>query len=148
MKKSLRQRFDEKFVIDPSGCWVWIGACDTLGYGHIAAPEHNRNGGKLGRAHRVAWALYKGPIPEGLVIDHLCKNRFCVNPEHLEPVTFKENLDRSDSASTLEAKKTQCLRGHSLSGSNIYETKKGRVCRQCSNMRKHKHRAYKMEKNK
>lgn len=86
----LKERFDAKWVEDPeTGCWLWTASTKGNGYGQI----------KIGvpspaPAHRVAYTLYRGAIPDGLVIDHLCRNPGCVNPEHLEAVTHKENLRR------------------------------------------------------
>jgi hypothetical protein len=89
---------------------------------------------KLLKAHRVTYALVKGPIPAGLQLDHLCRNTSCVNPNHLEAVTTRENTMRSTGLSALNAKKTHCLRGHEFTPENTY-VKRGdgaRVCRQCA----------------
>jgi hypothetical protein len=77
--------------------------------------------------------LLVGPIPEGMEIDHLCRNRGCVNPEHLEPVTRQENIRRSQSISVANAAKTHCPYGHLLSGANLYlrPNRGGRACREC-----------------
>lgn len=88
-------------------CWEWQGAKDGTGYGKLW------DGKRLSPAHRVAYELFVGPIPSGLQIDHLCRNRACVNPAHLEPVTCRENILRGVGLSAVNAKKTQCLRGHS-----------------------------------
>src|SRR5688572_16860021 len=72
------------------GCWLWTASRILSGYGQV------RFEGKNQRAHRVAYALVKGPIPEGLVLDHLCRVKHCVNPDHLEAVTQAENLRRGD----------------------------------------------------
>lgn len=81
-----------------SGCWLWTGPSSHDGYGHlnVRQPGNARQPGasKKWRAHRLAWTVFRGPIPEGLTIDHLCKNKLCVNPEHLEPCTMLENLHR------------------------------------------------------
>jgi hypothetical protein len=91
--RPLEERVFEK--IDVGDCWNWTASTDGKGYGQVAL---GRNGGKqrLGRAHRVVYELLVGPIPEGLTLDHLCKNIICVNPDHLEPVTMGENVRRAE----------------------------------------------------
>ena len=90
---TLSERFEAKVERLESGCWKWMGALLDTGYGVL------HEGGKVGRAlraHRVAYELYRGEIPEGLVLDHLCHNRWCVNPEHLEAVTNHVNVLRGN----------------------------------------------------
>lgn len=109
-------------------CWIWKGSDGGNGYG-----EFHMNG-KSVRAHRAVYELLVGKIPKGLVIDHLCRNRICVNPKHLEPVTQKVNILRGTGASARNAKKTYCLRGHELKGRNMNMTLRGwRRCRRCNN---------------
>lgn len=88
----LRERFEAKYVVTPGGCWRWIGTRTPEGYGQIRVAV-----GEVAYAHRVAYELLVGPIPEGLHIDHLCRVRACVNPAHLEPVTQAENNRRAAS---------------------------------------------------
>lgn len=83
--------------------------------------------------HRFAYRLIRGPIPAGLQLDHLCRNRQCVNPFHLEPVTQKENLLRGEGIAAKNARKLICKRGHVLAGENLYlrPDGKGRACKAC-----------------
>src|SRR6185312_11217064 len=136
----LRERFDRKWRLDaPSGCWIWESAVNGNGYGKIY-----RNG-ILEPTHRIAWELYKGAIPKGLVLDHLCRNPACVNPDHLEPVTNAENISRGVIAEVHRARfaaMTHCKRGHPFGGDNLYIAKNGqRVCKTCRLLSKRKFNA-------
>lgn len=126
-EKQPLERFLEKFEIDEScGCWVWTANIAGKGYGRMAL------NGKDYYAHRFSYETYVGEIPDGLVIDHLCRNRLCVNPDHLEPVTNKENLLRGDTIIARCAKATHCPRGHEYSSRNTRVDKRGkRACRAC-----------------
>lgn len=124
MSEKTRAKFWSR--VDTGGeCWLWKGPLQKHGYGAI--------GGRL--AHRVAYELLKGPIPEGLQLDHLCRVRPCVNPEHLEPVTPKTNCLRGFGPGGLNAQKTHCPRGHEYSDANTY-VRTGRLpargCRACN----------------
>jgi hypothetical protein len=83
-----------------SGCWEWTGLRYRSGYGRF---KHDR---KDSQAHRISWWIANGPVPVGLELDHLCRNRLCVNPAHLEPVTHRENMRRSLSFSGLKMRQT------------------------------------------
>src|SRR5438105_11185649 len=89
-----------------STCWWWRAGVFSSGYGAFSYKGQNRE------AHRFSYEQIRGPIPDSLPLDHLCKNTLCVNPDHLEPVTPKENNRRSNSPSALHMKKTHCPRGH------------------------------------
>lgn len=114
------------YIPEPnSGCWLWLGTANSQGYGTL------QDDGLTIRAHRVVYEAEVGPIPEGLVIDHLCRNRICVNPSHLEPVTFKENVLRGISPPANNARKTHCPRGHALSEPNVNRRRGYRACVEC-----------------
>ena len=114
--------------VDKTGeCWLWIGSCNHKGYGVF------RVAGRLVKAHRFAYELLVGPIPDGLTLDHLCRVRRCVNPAHLESVTNYENILRGDSFSARNAVKTHCPHGHPYDDANTYVSPSGRrSCRECS----------------
>lgn len=133
------QRFEKYCMPDTnSGCWLWSGWSDRNGYGRMRVGNV-----KVGRrtvfTHRFSYTLHKGDIPEGLVIDHLCKNTNCCNPDHLEAVTTRENVLRSTNFAAKKAKQKACKRGHLFTQENTYiPPKGGRVCREC--MRHHDRR--------
>lgn len=126
------QRFWEKVDSeDPAECWIWKGHTTCGGYGRFRMDGHNVF------AHRFAYESIVGPIPDGLPLDHLCRNRACVNPAHLEPVTHKVNILRGESPSARNATKTHCKRGHIFDRHNTYHIRTGgRACKQCMKERK------------
>jgi hypothetical protein len=108
-----------------SGCWEWAGERNG-GYGRI------RLDGRWKRMHRLTYELLIGPFPNGLISDHLCRNRWCVNPLHLEPVTYRENALRGIGPTAVNARATHCLRGHPFDEANtIWRPSGGRDCRAC-----------------
>lgn len=132
-----RQRFEAKFTRATKGCWEWIAAIDPSGYGRFSVKlGPTRKDYRMKLAHRVSYETYSGPIPAGLDLDHLCRNRRCVNPDHLEPVTRSENLRRSPLMGNASLSKTHCPRGHEYSAENTRVTKSdSRSCRSCERAR-------------
>lgn len=131
--RPIEERFWEKvsFGHGPGACWMWVGGIQSDGYGTFFVRLEERRRVQA-RAHRFSYELNVGPIPKGLGLDHLCRNRECVNPAHLEPVTQRENVLRGEGTPAKNAKKTHCIRGHPLSGDNVYNHPDGsRRCREC-----------------
>jgi len=144
-----RRRFDVRGPIEASGvpaidrfllrvewserrhagtrCMVWKPSGGRGGYGRFSP-----HAGQSFSAHRWLYERWVGPIPKGLVLDHLCVNPPCVNPDHMEPVTQRDNVLRSRSHVAVNAIKTHCKRGHPFSGDNLFINSRGhRVCRTC-----------------
>jgi hypothetical protein len=127
---SLEERLEKFSIPEPNtGCILWLGAVSRGprgGYGMMTYKRQAR------RAHRIAYELYRGPIPPGFELDHLCRVRSCINPRHLEPVTMRENVLRGASGPAENARKTHCRMGHPYSGRNLFIRKSGsRSCRSC-----------------
>lgn len=118
-----------RMVVEASGCWRWTGST-TGGYGQCNFLRGER------RAHRLAYRTFVGPIPEGLVLDHLCRNRSCVNPSHLEPVTNQTNVLRGTGSTAERARMTHCREGHPLERNPYRTSRNERWCRICQNQRK------------
>lgn len=143
-EETVLNRFRDKVSPEPnSGCWLWTASVTPYGHGRF----NWKPAGSY--AHRAAHLLFKGRIPNGKEIDHLCRVPSCVNPDHLEAVTHKVNIHRSPIHS---ASKTHCKRGHPFSGSNLGKnpTTGARVCINCrrASQRRYYHRTYHPEENK
>lgn len=128
------KRFWEKVDKTPT-CWKWKGSLGKKGYGRF------RVGDRTEMAHRVAYELIVGAVPQGKTLDHLCRVRGCVNPAHLEAVSNAENVLRGVGPPAINAKRTHCVHGHEFSDANTYVHKGRRFCSQCSRDRLKKHRA-------
>lgn len=110
-----------------TGCWLWTGHINQDGYGRIC------RGGESKSAHRTSYEVFRGPIPDGLVLDHLCRVRHCVNPDHLEPVSIAENIRRGEGVAVQHAAKTHCVHGHEFTPENTLTHHSGsRGCRACA----------------
>lgn len=132
-RRSTDENFWAHVAKEPSGCWIWTGAKSWNGYGQFRTAKD-----KLHYAHRYSYETLVDPIAEGLQLDHLCRIRACVNPDHLEPVTQAENIARSDlragRAAWLETV-THCPQGHPYGEANTRINKGSRSCRECQRIR-------------
>jgi hypothetical protein len=126
-------------------CWLWTGYLADQGYGRFSPS----GGAKYTTAHRWGYEALVGPVPDGLVVDHLCRVRHCVNPAHLEPVTQRENILRGEGLSAANAAKTHCKRGHEFTPENTALIRGGwgieRRCRTCGALNKRRYRAKQRE---
>lgn len=120
-REPIAERLLARRWITEQGCWEWTGTRQKSGYG--AFTLHADGKPKTLRVHRLAYEIFVGPIPEGLELDHLCRNRPCFNPSHLEPVTKAEN--------TFRTRRAECVNGHPLTEENIYIYRNKRHCRTC-----------------
>lgn len=132
---TLGERFCSKVLFSP-GCWTWQAGRDAKGYGKFW------NGQMKARAHRVAYEAFAGAIPDGLQIDHLCRNRACIRPDHLEPVTARVNVLRGVSPKAVAHVTGICVSGrHHLAGDNVLPNGHWRRCRACHNEWRRNYRA-------
>ena len=130
--------FKTRYEVADNGCWLWIGAKYSNGYGQTKIPGTRKFTG----AHRLSYQIHISAIPNGLVLDHLCGNKGCVNPTHLEVVSQKENLRRAGTTDRIVAmaherhEAKHCSRGHLLDGENLYVYPNGkhRACKICMAM--------------
>lgn len=123
----------DKIIPEPNtGCWLWTAFCMDNGYGQFTF------GGKHYLAHRASYTHFNGVIPEEKQIDHICKVRCCVNPDHLEAVTCRENLLRGETVTAHHATKNACDNGHPYTAENTRVWKGIRICRACHRQRARK----------
>lgn len=126
LRGSVEQRFWAK-VAKSDDCWNWTGSISGRGYGRMQTPASSSSA-----AHRISYILHHGMIGDGMVVDHICRNKLCVNPAHLRAVTPKQNtLENSASVTAINAAKTHCAKGHPFSGDNLLAQPGERRCRQC-----------------
>lgn len=125
MRKLTLDDFESR-VLKIEGCWIWQGPVHHTGYGGF---------GRSRFAHRYSYETFIGPIPDGLQLDHLCRNRACVRPDHLEPVTMRDNLLRGQGPSALHSRKTHCPKGHAYDLLNTRFEGSSRHCRECEKER-------------
>ncbi len=119
----LIRRFALQVTVLSSGCWRWTGAISKNGYGVIARDR------RLVGAHRASYELFNQPIPVGFEIDHLCRNRWCVNPDHLESVNHSVNVIRGESPPAKQRRSGFCVRGHPMSVENRdFKKRRCKVC--------------------
>ncbi len=125
----LPPHFWSKVHVLENGCWQWTASL-VQGYGQFVRARPRG-------AHRWAYEHLIGPVPDGLEPDHLCRNKGCVNPSHLEPVTHRENMLRGNTVPARYARQTHCLRGHPFDEANTYHppSSRKRVCRECRGIR-------------
>jgi hypothetical protein len=125
-----------RIVRDELGCWLWTGNLNAQGYG---TGTYWRYGKQL--AHRLVWMVLRGTMPTGLEPDHLCRVRRCVNPDHLEWVTHRENILRGEAPAARHARVTHCPRGHEYTPANTSMDGGSRMCRECNRRRAAMNRA-------
>lgn len=140
---SIEKRFWGKVLppADPEDCLVWQGARTSHGYGYLAVRDEGSTKERKRLAHRLGYLMLEGSIPEGLELDHLCRNRACVNPNHLEPVTHRENVRRGIGRSVQNAAKTHCDRGHEFTEANtVVDSRGARECLACRPLKQQRRR--------
>jgi hypothetical protein len=128
MRGTPLERFEAKYTVQPNGCWQWTAHLSPKGYPRF------RVGRKIVRAHRFAYETHRGPIPDDKVIDHLCRNRGCVNPDHMEVTTNRENCCRGEHPHIIAWRENRCTRGHPFDDQNTQwkKRKDGRLERRCA----------------
>ncbi len=126
----LPARFWDKIRVLDNGCWEWMAAL-VDGYGQIGIGSRTDDTSRQVYSHRYAYEQLVADVPAGLQCDHLCRNRACVNPGHLEVVTCRDNILRGNGPAARQARRTHCPYGHKYSPANTYRYKRHRGCRKC-----------------
>jgi hypothetical protein len=140
---TVAERLWPRFELKPdTGCWMWQGADNGKGYGQIWM------NGRMRRVHRIAYLLTFGPLPADKQIDHLCRERACLNPEHMQVVSNRENVARGNGPGALAARTNRCKNGHEFTPENTYhythsQSKGGGPGRRCNTCHAATNRAYK-----
>lgn len=131
-REKAQAAFDARYTVRDNGCWEWTGSDNGNGYGRMIMGSRKLGTRREMYAHAIAYELLVGRVPDGMVIDHLCRNRLCVNPAHLEVVTNEENIRRGEWAPLTLAQRDKCSHGHPFSAENTaYSSDGARVCRTC-----------------
>lgn len=140
--KDIQSRFDHRFIPEPnSGCWLWTGGIGSDGYGIFGEIKSKWEGNAVfPGAHVVSYVLHHGPVPEGREVNHKCRVRLCVNPQHLEAATHLDNVRYSADAFRergLRIRRSHCSRGHEMTDENVVlsGSRKERTCRECRKIR-------------
>lgn len=127
--EEIKERLKGRIFKDKNGCWNYTASKNPNGYGHLSA------WGKVMLAHRVSYIVFRGEIPKGLFLDHLCRNRACINPSHLEIVTNRENILRGIGIPAKNYRKIQCIHGHKFDKNNTgYKPDGRRICLACKSI--------------
>lgn len=132
--RPIKERIESRRVVDTiTGCWNWPTLDKITGYGRMRIGSVSDFSRRVGYAHIISYETHVGAVPDGTELDHLCRNRACCNPKHLEPVTHRENSLRGATIPAKNFAKTHCDRGHEFTPENTYVFPNGRKrnCRAC-----------------
>jgi hypothetical protein len=137
-KLDIKERLLSKIKVDDNGCWLWTGFKGNSGYGNFEINNNKKDGRVTMKVHRLSYEIFKGPIPEGMLVCHTCDVRECCNPEHLWLGTQQQNIaDMMAKGRHHNSNVTHCPRGHEYSIENTYIRSNGnRICRTCKNRKR------------